>query len=143
MPFFAIRWCYGNYWKSNDLFFLISLGVSFMTVPQPVLLPERRDTILVYPGKYWLFAQYVNVLWTFGTMGWMWTKIFTVGTISRPLMYEEAIATYPFGECNPHIAVSAILMSAVIGVMGFVMRRFMEAVNFKDLQHLRYKYKGV
>jgi len=127
MPFFAIRWCYGNRWESNDLFFLISLGVSFRTVPQPVLLPDKGEIALIYPGKYWLFAQCINVLWTFGMMIWMWTKIFTVGTISQSLMYEEAIATYPF----------------VIGVMNFMMRKFIEAVNFKDLQHLRYKYKDI
>jgi len=30
----------------------------------------------------------------------------------------------------------------VIAVMGYGMRKMMEAVNFGELEHLRYQYKG-
>jgi hypothetical protein len=125
ISFFGTRWHNGYIWLNYDLFVIISLLISFTTVPQQTFL-HKSELRVLNPGKRWLRMQKCNVFLS-GLMSlWIWTKqlfIIENGCITDPEGYVSAV---PF----------------LIAFMGWYMRINMEGVDFKPLVEAQYKLMG-
>ncbi|KAI5854751.1 hypothetical protein BZA05DRAFT_443395 [Tricharina praecox] len=125
IPYFVIRWYFywsaGGWVLNNNVFFLGSLVISFSCVPEVTAARHLR-----HRDERRTRLQTGNIIFSCLLCFWTWTKIYSLGIREGPGVHEEYVCVFPF----------------LIAVMGYGMERMMEAVNFGELEHLRYQYKG-
>jgi len=125
IPYFGLRWYLrwsaGGWVLNKDLLFIVSLGMSVFSLPQVTVAKQ-----LECPDDGRARWQIVNIVTSSLLCLWTWTKMISLGIGERPGTYEEYVCAFPF----------------MIAVMGYCMGKMMEAVNFGELEHLRYRYKG-
>ncbi|CCX07655.1 hypothetical protein FPQ18DRAFT_336356 [Pyronema domesticum] len=128
IPYFFVRYwnTFGGAWIFNmNLFAIISLLVSWRCIPVPRLRPTMRDAPLVQLEKILRQVQLGNVAVTLA--GTLWTMVqWAVVKNERVHPAEEYLVVVPM----------------FMAVGGWMMRNALEAVNFGELEHLRYQYKG-
>ncbi|KAA8913101.1 hypothetical protein FN846DRAFT_930793 [Sphaerosporella brunnea] len=135
--FFAIRYYYmtSNGWLFNaDLFSAASLLISYKSVPTVILgfrdapadMLRTEDYVsLRSPGSFWLKMQRMNIVISAIMCMWTWMRhSWAIG--EKPLYSEDYLCALPF----------------IMAVIVYLMRKAMEAVNFGELEHLRYEFRG-
>ncbi|KAF8245080.1 hypothetical protein K440DRAFT_646471 [Wilcoxina mikolae CBS 423.85] len=146
-PYFVIRYIlspWGGWIFNSDLFALVSLFISFRTVPAPTLIPKKNSPPIHGPDEWWRKAQMLNIVGSTVLYLWTWMKVYSGDIEERTTSVDAHLFAVPLCEflTNPGGRNELTCGVIVMAVMGWFMRKMMEAVNFGELEHLRYQYKG-